>query len=45
MFVVAFSPEEVVLKCNAQLQKETTDGLLDEECGDGVVEGHAGLCE
>lgn len=37
--------KKVVLKCSAMLQKETVDKLIDEACGDGVKEGHAGLCE
>lgn len=37
--------KKVVLKCSAMLQKETVDKLIDEACGDGVEEGHAGLCE
>ena len=34
-----------VLKCRVMLQKETPDGPpIDEECGDAVESGHAGLC-
>ncbi len=31
--------------CKAMLQKETMEGLIDEECGEHVLEGHAGLCQ
>ncbi len=31
--------------CRAMLQKETMEGLKDEECGRDVVDGHAGLCQ
>lgn len=31
--------------CRVMLQKETMDGLRDEECADPVVDGHAGLCK
>ena len=31
--------------CRVLLQKETMEGLKDEECGRDVVDGHAGLCE
>ena len=40
-----------VLKCHVMLQKEqwpwtSNDyGLIDEECGDPVESGHAGLCK
>ncbi len=30
--------------CRAMLQKETMEGLKDEECGKDVPDGHAGLC-
>ena len=34
-----------VLKCRVMLQKEVPDGpLIDEECGDAVEIGCAGLC-
>ena len=34
------------LKCHVMLQKETPDGPpIDEECGDAVQSGHAGLCK
>ena len=34
-----------VLKCRVMLQKETDYGPpIDEECGDEVQTGHAGLC-
>ena len=34
-----------VLKCRVMLQKEVPDGVpKDEECGDAVESGHAGLC-
>ena len=36
--------EEVKLACNLMLQKETPEGLIDEECGKDVEKGHAGLC-
>ena len=36
---------ELELKCIVMLQKETPDGLKDEECGSKVQEGHAGICE
>ena len=33
------------LKCRVMLQKETPDGPpIDEECGNAVDSGHAGLC-
>ncbi len=31
--------------CKTMLQKETMEGLKDEECGRDVVDGHAGLCQ
>ena len=31
--------------CRIMLQKETSDGLADEECGQDVIEGMAGLCQ
>ena len=31
--------------CPIMLQKETSDGLADEECGQDVIEGMAGLCQ
>ncbi len=31
--------------CKTMLQKETMEGLIDEECGRDVVDGHAGLCQ
>ena len=35
-----------VLKCHVMLQKERLDGPpIDEECGDAVQVGHAGLCK
>ena len=38
--------EGKVLECGAMLQKEVPgQGLVDEECGDAVKDGHAGLCE
>lgn len=37
--------EKVELKCCVMLQKELAQGLVDEECGKDVPEGHAGLCE
>ena len=34
-----------LLKCHVMLQKEPPDGPpIDEECGDVVESGHAGLC-
>ncbi len=30
--------------CKVMLQKETMEGLIDEECGRDVVDGHARLC-
>ncbi len=30
--------------CKAMLQKDTMEGLKDEECGKDVVDGQAGLC-
>ena len=34
-----------VLKCHVMLQKENANGPpIDEECGDAVESGHAGLC-
>ena len=41
--VVAAAP---VLKCRVMLQKEVAnEAPKDEECGDAVQSGHAGLCE
>lgn len=37
--------EEIVLVCQVMLQKETPDGLKDEECLRSAPEGMAGLCE
>jgi len=35
-----------LLKCRVMLQKENPGGTpIDEECGDAVESGHAGLCE
>ena len=35
-----------VLKCRVMLQKENANGPpIDEECGDAVESGHAGLCK
>ena len=36
---------KVELKCCVPLQKEGVDGLVDEECGKDVLDGHAGICE
>lgn len=36
---------KVELKCRVLLQKELVDGLVDEECGKDVQDGHAGICE
>ena len=35
---------KVELACCVLLQKELVDGLVDEECGKAVPDGHAGLC-
>ena len=38
--------DKIELKCSAMLQKEVPpNGLVDEECGDTIKEGQAGLCE
>lgn len=37
--------EEIVLVCQVMLQKETPDGLKDEECLKAAPVGMAGLCE
>lgn len=37
--------EEIVLVCQVMLQKETRDGLKDEECLRASPAGMAGLCE
>ena len=35
-----------MLKCRVMLQKENPGGApIDQECGDPVDSGHAGLCE
>ena len=36
---------EAAKGCRVMLQKETPEGLKDEECGGEVVEGQAGLCK
>ena len=36
---------KVELKCRVLLQKDLVDGLVDEECGREVKDGHAGICE
>lgn len=33
------------LVCRVSEQKETVDGLRDEECGEQVQAGYAGLCK
>ena len=42
---VAVAKLQDPLKCCVLLQKETQEGLKDEECGRIVNDGHAGLCE
>ena len=37
--------EKLELRCIVMLQKETPEGLIDEECGQEVAEGHGGICE
>ena len=37
-------PAEAAPGCQVMLQKETMDGLIDEECGREVEDGHAGFC-
>ena len=34
-----------VLKCYVMLQRKTDGPPIDEECGDAVESGHAGLCQ
>ena len=47
-FLTEPAQKEVVWwrRCSAMLQKLVPEqGLVDEECGDAVKDGHAGLCE
>ena len=36
---------EAAKGCRVMLQKETPEGLKDEECGGDVMDGQAGLCK
>lgn len=44
--VAAAAPAATLaLKCRVMLQKEVPNGTpIDEECGNAVEKGHAGLC-